>query len=103
MTTLHMLAIQNDYELMSKFLQSKTKWMYPIEVGMKDLLGRNACDLAIELGHQQMLNLLQRYDGFPSVVKEIKLNSKASYINVQGIKTDNGNYQFQGMNKISSV
>ena len=51
MTTLHMLAIKNDYELMSKFLQSKTKWMYSIEVGMKDLLGRNACDLAIELGH----------------------------------------------------
>jgi len=46
-----MLAIKNDYELMSKFLQLKTKWMYPIKVGMKDLLDLNACDLAIELDH----------------------------------------------------
>ena len=93
MTTLHMLAIQNDYEMMSKFLQSKTKWSYLLEVGIKDLLGRNACDLAVELGHQQMLNLLQKYDGFPSVVKlqEIKPNSKASYVNIQKAKPPNFN------------
>ncbi len=52
MTTLHMLVIKNDYEMMSKFLALKDSWsISKLETGLKDILGRNACDVAIELGH----------------------------------------------------
>jgi len=52
MTTLHLLAIKNDFEMMSKFLASKDLWSKnKLELGLKDLLGRNPCDIAIELGH----------------------------------------------------
>ena len=52
MTTLHMLVVKNDYEMMSKFLALKDSWSVgKLETGLKDTLGRNACDIAIELGH----------------------------------------------------
>ena len=52
MTTLHMLVVKNDYEMMSKFLALKDSWSVgKLETGLKDILGRNACDIAIELGH----------------------------------------------------
>jgi len=52
MTTLHMLVMKNDYEMMSKFLALRDSWsISKLETGLKDLLGRNACDIAIELGH----------------------------------------------------
>lgn len=52
MTTLHMLAVKNDYEMMSKFLSLKDSWSIgKLETGLKDIIGRNPCDVAIELGH----------------------------------------------------
>lgn len=52
MTVLHLLAIKNDFEMMSKFLKTKDVWSKAkLELGLKDVQGRNACDIAIELGH----------------------------------------------------
>lgn len=51
MTTLHLLVMKNDYEMMSKFMKTRLEWQCNIETGLKDAFGRNACDLAIELGH----------------------------------------------------
>jgi len=52
MTALHLLAIKNDYEMMSRFLKTKDLWSKAkLELGLKDVLGRNSCDVAIELGH----------------------------------------------------
>lgn len=82
MTALHMLVIKNDYEMMSKFLALKDSWSVgKLETGLKDILGRNACDIAIELGHQQMLDLLIKAGAYPSHVGLSKKSpdKKAAY------------------------
>ena len=82
MTTLHMLVLKNDYEMMSRFLSLKDSWSIgKLETGLKDMLGRNACDIAIELGHQQMLDLLTKAGAYPSHVglREKKADTKAAY------------------------
>ena len=43
---------------MNRFLEFKMKLKIQIDLFAKDNLERNACDLAIEMGHQQMLDLL---------------------------------------------
>lgn len=58
MTPLHILVVMNDYNMMSKLLESKSQWKEPVELNLKDSRGRNPCDVAIEMGHQQMLDLL---------------------------------------------
>jgi len=85
MTTLHMLVVKNDYEMMSKFLALKDSWSNSkLETGLKDILGRNACDVAIELGHQQMLDLLTKAGAYPSHIglSEKRADSKAAYTTV---------------------
>lgn len=77
-----MLVIKNDYEMMSKFLALKDSWSVgKLETGLKDILGRNACDIAIELGHQQMLDLLIKAGAYPSHVGLSKKSpdKKAAY------------------------
>jgi len=44
--------MKNDFEMMSKYLQSKDLWSTKLELGLKDLIDRNACDISIEMGHQ---------------------------------------------------
>jgi hypothetical protein len=46
----------------------------------KDNLERNACDLAIEMGHQQMLDLLQKHGAEPSFKLVRDLTQKSGYI-----------------------
>jgi len=42
----------NDYQLMNRFLEFKSLWKAaPLELGLKDIMGRNPCDVAIEMGH----------------------------------------------------
>ena len=77
MTALHLLTIQNDYKMMNQFLNFKNSWVSgPLEIGLKDGEGRNPCDLAIEMGHQQMLDLLQNHGGAPSFSKELISSEK---------------------------
>ena len=41
----------DDYELMARFLEFGECWrMGPLVLGLKEAMGRNACDLAIEMG-----------------------------------------------------
>ena len=86
MTALHLLAIKNDYEMMSRFLKTKDLWSKAkLELGLKDVLGRNPCDIAIELGHQQMLELLMKHGAHPSHVGlqlQGALSKKAGYTQV---------------------
>ena len=72
MTALHLLVIQNDYKLMNQFLEFKHNWTAgTLEMMLKDFNGRNPCDLAIEMGHQQMLDLLQKHGGAPSYSRDV--------------------------------
>ena len=78
-----MLVLKNDYEMMSKFLGLKDSWSIgKLETGLKDILGRNGCDLAIELGHQQMLDLLTKAGAYPSHfgLSEKRADTKAAYV-----------------------
>jgi len=41
----------DDYEMMRKYLEFGEYWrMGPLLLGLKEAMGRNACDLAIEMG-----------------------------------------------------
>ena len=84
-TTLHLLVIANDFTMMSRFLNLKSLWkVASLELGLKDIQGRNACDVAIEMGHQQMFELLKKHGAHPSTsvvggLEQTPLDSRAAY------------------------
>ena len=73
-SSLHFLVQRNDYELARIFLHNEERELLNDDVlgrnydfRSKDSYGRNPCDLAIELGHKQILELYQRYGGYAQV------------------------------------
>ena len=48
--------------------------MQKLDFQAQDVHTRNACDLALELGYQNILELLQRYGGYAQVQNVVKKN-----------------------------
>lgn len=86
-----MLVLAKDYELMKIFLTSRIDAqsqaaqvrqgqanVQKLDLQALDVHGRNACDLALELGNQHMLELLQRYGGYAQVQNLVKLKVQSN-------------------------
>jgi hypothetical protein len=69
-----MIVLSNDYELLKIFLQRQQGQanIKNLDFQAQDVHGRNPQDLALELGYQKILQLLERYGGYAQVQNVVK-------------------------------